>query len=69
MPQAAPTVPSPRTARDYYRERARRARAVREALATTSDRDPFAHVDDDADYTSIAMPRPSAMLRAEGGAR
>jgi hypothetical protein len=68
MPQAAPTVPSPRLERDYYRARARRARAVREALAARNA-DPFAHVNDDAGYTSLVMPRPSAMLRAEGGAR
>lgn len=65
MPKAARSVPASRPSTNPYAARARLAREVRARIAAGTDRpaDPFAGICDPT--PELAMPRPSAMLRAE----
>jgi hypothetical protein len=56
----------PATDREYYRQRARLAREIREA--STVKADPFSGIDYTDGDGSSSMPRPSTMLRADRGA-
>lgn len=64
MSEAARSVPASRPSTNPYAARARLVREVRARLDAGVDRpaDPFAGVED---APSLAMPRPSAMLRAD----